>query len=110
MTRAAVKFLKVLSPRPNVAFLLDVPEEVAQQRHELPMSIEALRQYRELHRKLAPEYGTKLLDGTRDVIGLSNELAEDVIRDYEARYPTWLNALLLFNPSQINPSGAPQEK
>ena len=110
MVRAAVKVLKALSPRPNVAFLLDVPEEVAQVRHELPVSIDTLRRYRGLHNTLASEYGAKVLDGTRDAVSLGDELAEDVVRDFEARYPTWLNALLLYNPSQLNPNGVSQEK
>ena len=108
--RLAVKFLKVLSPKPRVAYMLDVPEEIAQERHNLPISLEELRQYREGFLKLADEFGAKIQNGTLSAVDLNDNLVFEAVNAFERDYPTWLNGMFLFNPEQVNPGMSEERK
>ena len=107
--RLAIGFLKALSPKPRVAYMYDVPEEVAQERHVLPISLEELQGYREGYLKLAAEFGAKIQDGTLSAADLTDSLVFEAMNEFEATYPTWLNGMFMFNPEQINPS-TPSER
>ena len=106
--RLAVAFLRVASPRPTQAYLLDVPEPVAQARHALPISTQRLAEYRRWYLSLGPAFGARVEDGQRGAGELGDETAARVVREFQARYPTWLNGLLLSNPRQLNPKGPAQ--
>ena len=83
--------------------MLDVPEEVAQERHSLPISLDELHRYREGYLKLAAEFGAKIQNGTLNAADLNDNLVFEVVNEFEAGYPTWLNGMFLFNPEQLNP-------
>ncbi len=108
--RLAVSFLKALSPKPRVAYMLDVPEEVAQERHNLPISLEELHQYREGYLKLATEYRAKIQNGTLSAVDLNDNLVFEVVNEFEASYPSWLNGMFLYNPEQLNPGMSSENK
>jgi len=62
--------LKIFSwfyPKPDYAFLLDIPEEISFNRKNDIPSIEYLKQRRNLYIEIAKEYGMEVLDGTDDV-------------------------------------------
>lgn len=108
--RLAVGFLKALSPKPRVAYMLDVPAEVAQERHSIPISLDELHRHREGYLKLAAEFGAKIQNGTPNAADLNDKLVFDVVNEYEAGYPTWLNGMFMFNPEQLNPSTPSERK
>ncbi|MFW6194928.1 MAG: nucleotidyltransferase family protein [Chloroflexota bacterium] len=101
--RSALWALRVLSPKPHLSYLVDVPEETAQERHNLPISREELRAYRERYLELAPRLNAQILDGTQAVYEVNDPVQVDVLNTFNRRYPTLLNGLLLSNPGQLNP-------
>lgn len=54
-----------LIPKPNIIFLIDVPEEVAYQRKNDIVSIEYLREKRWIYLKVGEKYNAILVDGTK---------------------------------------------
>ncbi|HKP16861.1 MAG TPA: hypothetical protein VJT84_00185, partial [Gaiellaceae bacterium] len=68
--------LRRLSPSSRVAFLLDVPPEVALERKQDQWSLDALRRQRELYLEEAARLGVRVLDGTRPREELCAEIAE----------------------------------
>ena len=102
-TRLALAFLRSVSPRPHLAYLLDVPVEVAQERHELPVTEGTLTEYRAQFMALAPNINAHIVDGTRSITEIGDGITAEVLKYWSDRYETWLNALLLSNPGQRNP-------
>ena len=102
--RTAIAFLKALSPRPDIAFLLDVPVDVAQRRHDISISREVVSRNREHYLELADRFGVKIISGVEPQAEISDRLVADVVNEFEKRYPTWLNGLFLWNPNQLNPT------
>lgn len=65
--RRRLEIFSRLCPRPDYAFLLDVPEEVAFNRKDDLPSIKYLGQRRNLYIEVAKEYGMEILDGTNNI-------------------------------------------
>lgn len=76
----AAWLLRVLSPKPTLAFLLDVPGDVALGRKQDQWSREELQQQAELYREEADRLGVVRLDGTRPQVELCAEIAQTVWR------------------------------
>jgi thymidylate kinase len=74
--RTAAWLLRVLSPKPAVAFLLDVPGEVAHARKPEQWTAAELERFAELYREEAGLLGVTVLDGTRPREELCAEIAE----------------------------------
>lgn len=108
--RSALSFLKAFCPRPRLSFLLDVPEDVAQDRHELSLDLELLGQNRERYLELSTRFGAQIQNGLESPSELGDKLQSDVLRDFEATHPNWVNWLLLYNPNQLNPGMSPEGK
>jgi len=64
-TKRLVNHFFHIFPKPNMAFLLDLPEEVAYQRKSDTPSVEYLKERRSLYLDIAKEYGMIILDGLR---------------------------------------------
>ncbi|MFQ5874415.1 MAG: nucleotidyltransferase family protein, partial [Dehalococcoidia bacterium] len=104
IARVALALLRFASPRPDLTYVLDVPELVAQRRHTLPLSEDVLREQRRLYQDLGAGANARVVDGTRTSDEVIHEVAMEVIARFMENYPTWVNGLLLSNPSQRNPN------
>ncbi len=73
---ATINQLLYLMPKPDLVFLIDLPEELAWARKDDIPSISYLRKRRQIYLDIAGEYGTFMLDGSRSLAEL-----EEVIRN-----------------------------
>lgn len=71
MIQAVKAYFRVL-PKPNVVFLVDLPEEVSFCRKDDVPSIEYLRERRGIYRNFAQAFGMVVLDGTMPVEDLTS--------------------------------------
>ena len=108
--RMAIAFLKAFSPRPHIAFLLEVPVDVAQRRHDIAISREVVSRSRERYLELADRFGAKIISGVEPPGDISDRLIAEVMNEFEKRYPNWLNGLFLWNPKQLNPGMSSNER
>ena len=65
-------------PKPDVVFLVDVPEEVAYQRKDDVPSIDYLKERRKIYLDVAQSYAMTVLDGSRDLAELVCEVEKGV--------------------------------
>ena len=79
--RHDVKLLSELSsllPEPDIAFLIDLPEQVSFQRKNDIPSIEHLTKRRELYLHIGRESGLVILDGSLDINELSKNIEDNI--------------------------------
>ena len=69
-----------LLPKPNLIFLVDVPEEIAYQRKADVPSIEYLRERRQVYLDVGRKFGMSVLDGTRELELLKSEMRNTVLQ------------------------------
>jgi thymidylate kinase len=99
------RLLRWLTPRPNLAYWLDVPASVAQQRSsdDLPTHfLEALSATYRRQSQSSPtgRNGLQRVDGTAAWEEISQRIAREVLGAYFANYHTVLNSLFRKNPGQ----------
>lgn len=85
------KFL-FLAPKPDMMFLIDLPEEIACQRKADIPSIDYLKERRKIYLDMAKEYGMVILDGTKDATCLENSIEDSIkslIGDFKACGKGW---------------------
>ena len=93
--------LSALSPRPAMTLVLDLPAEVAQERMAQGCeSLAYLQRLRGVHLQQAERSGAMVLNATRSLDDLSDDLVYRVLTRYFDRYCTVINALFLANPSR----------
>ncbi len=97
------RLLLAISPRPDYAFLLDVPPEVARARGDEETSLVELTAQRRLYLHLASEHGLQVVEASREGNDVCDVVTLTVLRGYQDRFRTLLNGLLLSNPTQLNP-------
>lgn len=66
-----------LFPKPDLIFLIDVPEEVAYQRKDDVPSIDYLKERRKLYLDISEEYGMVVLDGCKDLTELKKQVQKE---------------------------------
>jgi dTMP kinase len=66
-------------PKPDIIFLIDVPEEIALRRKNDVPSIEYLKERRKMYLEVGKEYKMKILDGTKDLKRLQEEIENEVL-------------------------------
>jgi thymidylate kinase len=106
LSRCAEWLLTRLSPRPDVAWLLDVPADLSVERqadeNRSQASCEELSKQRSMYLALAQTYNLRVIT----TLGRPKETTSQVVREtlhkYFDEYGTWVNALLLSNPGQMN--------
>ncbi|HVP57851.1 MAG TPA: nucleotidyltransferase family protein [bacterium] len=107
LARWAERLLIGLSPRPDVAWLLDVPADVtvARQADEnlSAAACEELARHREAYLAMARAYGLKVLETRNGQQETTSRIVRETMLKYYDGYRTWLNALFLSNPNQMNP-------
>lgn len=75
--RAQVALMHLLTPRPALAYLIDVPGDVAHERKPEQFGVQELRRQADLYREYAPLLGVRVLDGRRDRTELCVEIAAE---------------------------------
>jgi thymidylate kinase len=107
LARLAGRILSGLCPRPEAAWLLDVPADlsVARQGDEnrSPSSAEELSRQRSAYLDLAAASGLTVTTTRGRPEESTSLVVRETLRRYFADYRTWVNALLLSNPDQMNP-------
>jgi thymidylate kinase len=107
LCRWAERLLIHLSPRPEVAWLLDVPADISVERqtdeNRSIASREELSRQRSVYRALAGTYGLKLVETCSRPEETTSHVVRETLRAYYDDYKTCVNALLLSNPNQMNP-------
>jgi len=103
INRLAIKLMLTLAPKPDIAYLLDIPEDICAQRKVEDTEPDYLRQQRRVYTALAARYNlyTKKTDGDFSVI--AGEILREVTTPYYSNFRTFLNGLFLSNPDQLNP-------
>lgn len=103
----AERLLALVCPRPDAAWLLDVSPHlcVVRQAHEKggAATCEELSKQRTMFHSLATTYGLRVLKTDRGLEESSSQVVHETLTKYYEDYGTWVNALLLSNPSQRNP-------
>jgi dTMP kinase len=65
-------------PKPDIAFLIDVPEEIAYQRKDDTLAIEYLKERRDIYLDIGKEYDMIILDGSKSLEELKNSIQKEV--------------------------------
>ena len=104
--RLAARVLHACSPRPRLAYWLDVAPAEARARSPDGLPLEFLSAQAVAYQHLATRWGLRRLasvDDAGDRLGweaISDRLVYEVLDAYMADYHTWLNALFWKNPGQ----------
>lgn len=67
-----------IAPKPDIAFLIDLPEEIAYQRKNDTPSIGYLKERRKVYLEVGKEYGMIILDGSKSLEELKNSIQKEV--------------------------------
>ncbi len=109
LSRWAERCLTRLCPRPDVAWLLDVPADVCVQRQAdeggSAASAEELSRQRSTYVTLAGLYDLNVVSTQSKPEETTSRVVRETLLVYYKNYGTWVNALLLSNPNQMNPPG-----
>ena len=73
------RFLSCL-PKPDLVFIIDLPEEVAFSRKDDIPSVEFLKEKRKIYKKASEEYEMVILDGTEPLSLLNNKVEEEALK------------------------------
>lgn len=103
LNRLAIKFMLALAPKPDVAYLLDLPEQVCAARKKDNTESGYLLMQRKAYQELAARYGLKIKNTDRDYRLTTDEIIPEVMVHYLDNFETWLNGLFMANSSQLNP-------
>ena len=68
-----------IAPKPDLLFVIDVPEKIAFSRKDDTPSVEYLKERRGIYLRIAKEYGAILLDGTKSLEELKTQIKEKVL-------------------------------
>lgn len=79
VVRSIKSFLSIF-PRPDITFLIDVPEEVAFSRKDEILAIEYLEERRYIYLEIAKAFNMPILDGTKSLDVLIQEVLEKIRR------------------------------
>jgi len=69
-----------IAPKPDIVFLIDLPEEIAYQRKDDTPSMEYLVERREIYLEVGKEEGMVVLDGTKSLEELQTEIERRVFQ------------------------------
>ena len=80
-----IKRFFYITPKPDLAFLIDLPEEVAFQRKDDTPSMEYLRERRNIYLNIGREYGMIILDGSKELDELEGLIRKEVFGRMEIK-------------------------
>jgi len=78
--RQTMRYYSRLFPRPDMIFLLDLPEEIARQRKGDIPSLRYLTERRKAYLAISQDYKMRVLDGTAETIRLGDLVKSEVVR------------------------------
>lgn len=98
--RVAATVLRLLTPRPQIGYWLEVPAAGAQSRSEDRLPKGFLMAQSAAYSRMANLYGLRRLDASRDKEEIADEIVYQVLSTYFSDYHTLINSLFLKNPGQ----------
>lgn len=101
-SRLAIAAILKATPRPRLAYVLDVPPCIARQRKTDEVWHADMERERDQYRALAQRLRLRLLSTDGEFAQANDRLIQEVMTAYMAGWETPLNALFLSNPSQKN--------
>ncbi len=107
MSLRSVRALMALAPKPQSAYLLDLPAQVAAFRSADPEDVWQMLDQRKLYRRVADAMKMELIDVSGDFADANDRLVRSALQEYEDNFATLTNGLLLSNPKQLNPGEPP---
>jgi len=109
LNRLPIKLMLALSPRPDVAFLLDIPEEVCAERKSENTDPAYLARQRQAYLKLAARHNLRIKRTDSEFKETADAVTREVLTSYYRDYGTFIRGLFLSNPGQLNKNrkGAP---
>jgi thymidylate kinase len=99
-TSLAARVLRRCSPRPRLAYWIDVTPETARSRSEDDNPIEFLTAQSDAYGKLSRLHALHTLDGARAWEAISDDVIVQALSTYFSTYHTLVNAVFLKNPGQ----------
>jgi len=107
LNRLAIKLMLAIVPKPDVCYLLDLPEEACAQRKDENTDIEYLQQQRGIYTTLEHRYDLRLKRTDREFSDTTDEIIGEVLSSYYDSYKTiigsLLNKLLPVNSNELYP-------
>lgn len=82
-SKMMLKKVFYLIPKPDLVFLVDVPEEIAFQRKDDVPSVDYLSDRRKLYIKICRDCGMIILDGSKNLMELRNTVKREVTKYIE---------------------------
>jgi hypothetical protein len=101
-SRLAIAAMLRLSPRPQAAYLLTVPPQIAQARRPDEALSAETEAERRRYAALAKRHGLRMLPNEGTFATCNDRLVREVLMGYMAGFVTWTNALFMGNPHQKN--------
>jgi len=102
INRLAIKMMLALSPKPDVAFLLDIPAQVCAERKSENTDTAFLERQRKAYLELAERYKLRIKKTDREFTEIADEVTHEVLTSYYRDYDTFIRGLFLSNPGQLN--------
>lgn len=102
LNRLAIRLMLALAPRPDAAYLLDVPEEICAQRKSDNTDADYLHRQRKAYLDLAARYNLKVKKTDGEFGPIADEITREVMIAYYRDYGTFIRGLFLSNPGQLN--------
>lgn len=99
----ALKILRALAPRPQIAAVLDVEPAEALRRKPEEGATTYLEMSRRMFLDLARTYHMSVTDAGAGADQVQRQLARAALHEFYRRYSTLINWLLRSNPGQMNP-------
>jgi len=94
--------LRLLSPSPNISFLMNVSPGVVLERKSEEFSEADLNKQTLLYQELARRFDVILVDGERPSVEVSEDIISKVLAKYYGNFSTLVKAIFLSNPAQLN--------
>ena len=94
--------LRLLSPSPNISFLIDISPGVVLERKSEEFSERDLNKQRLLYQKLARRFDAIPVNGERPSAEVSEDIVCKVLAKYYSNFSTLVKAIFLSNPVQLN--------
>jgi glycosyltransferase involved in cell wall biosynthesis/thymidylate kinase len=86
INRMAIKLMLALTPRPNIAYFLDIPDRVSAGRKSENTDMDYLQLQREAYCRLVKRYNMRVKNTDGDFRTIADEISSETLNDYYDRY------------------------
>ena len=94
--------LRLVTPSPNMSFLIDVSPRVVLERKSEEFSEADLNRQTLLYRELGKRFDVILVDAERPSVEVSEDIVSKALAKYYSDFSTLVKAIFLSNPAQLN--------